>query len=213
MLLKSFHVNPLVKTLVLSDFFMLAGIGFLGPILPVFISTEIAGGDVRIAGFATAVYMAMWVLQVPIGQFLDRHHGDKDDFIFLILGAYITALSFFLFVFAEQVWQVLLIQAIAGLGRAIDLPAWYALFTRSLDKKREGYEWSLENVSVALAIGLVGALSGLVTKAYGFDVLFLIAGSVSFLGATILLLLYPAVFKKGSDTAQYGKQRNSEDTA
>lgn len=193
------QVNPLIKMLVLSDFFMLAGIGFLGPILPIFIATNISGGDVRTAGFATAIYMGMWVLQIPIGQFLDRHHGNKDDVIFLIVGAFITAFSFYLFIFARAPWHVYLIQALAGLGRAIDLPAWFALFTRGIDKRKEGFEWGLENVTAALAIGVVGALSGLVTQAYGFTTLFAVAGSVSLIGAVILLSLYSFVVKRAAE--------------
>ncbi len=180
--------------LVLSDFFMLAGIGFLGPILPIFIATGIEGGSVKTAGFATAIYMVMWILQIPIGWFIDRHDGDRDDFIFLIVGAFITTAALFLFTVAEYPWHIYAIQALAGLGRAVDLPAWYSLFTRGIDKKREGLEWGVENVTVALAVGTVGALSGLITEAYGFRTLFLVAGFTALVGTVVLVLLYHSVF-------------------
>src|SRR3989344_5393239 len=43
-------MNPIVRMLVISDFFVLAGIGFLGPILPIFIADQIPGGSVKVAG-------------------------------------------------------------------------------------------------------------------------------------------------------------------
>src|SRR3989344_1277355 len=93
-------MNPIVRMLVISDFFVLAGIGFLGPILPIFIPDRIVGGDVKVAGFASAIYMVMWVLQIPVGRFLDRTRGDWDEYIFLVIGGVFIAPALFLFSFA-----------------------------------------------------------------------------------------------------------------
>src|SRR3989344_5273167 len=193
-LLATLKINPIVRMLVISDFFILAGIGFIGPILPVFIVTQLPGGDVRTAGFASAIYMAMWVLQIPIGRFIDRTKSERDDYMFLVAGAFITAVALFLFTLAKTPAHIYLIQALAGLGRAIDLPAWYSIFTKKVDKKREGYEWGIENVSAALAVGFVSAVSGLIAKAYGFNTIFILAGTVSFIGALVLFFLYRSVF-------------------
>lgn len=183
-------INPIVRVLVLSDFFMLAGLGFLAPMLPVFVANHITGGSIKVAGFASAIYMLMWVFQLPIGWFLDKVKGERDDFIFLVIGAFITAVSLYLFIFATLPWHVYAIQALAGLSRAIDLPAWFKLFTKKLDKNREGLEWSIENVVVALAIAFVGAISGLIVETYGFKTLFILSGTTELIGASILLGLY-----------------------
>src|SRR3989344_888246 len=192
--LATLGINPIVRMLVISDFFVLAGIGFLGPILPVFIVTQLPGGDVRAAGFASAIYMAMWVFQIPIGRYLDRTKGERDDYTLLVLGAFITAIALFLFTIAKTPMHIYLIQALAGLGRAIDLPAWFGIFTRKIDKKREGYEWGVENVTAALSVGFVSAIAGLITEAYGFRALFILAGSASLIGALVLFFLYRSVF-------------------
>jgi len=189
-------MNPIVRMLVISDFFVLAGIGFLGPILPIFIVDWIPDGSVKVAGFASAIYMVMWVLQIPVGRYLDRHHGDRDEYIFLVVGGFITAVALFLFTFAQTPLHIYLIQALAGLGRAIDLPAWYKIFTKKIDRDKEGYDWGVENVTVALAVGFVSALAGLIVDAYGFRALFLIAGATATVGASILFLLYRSVFPK-----------------
>ena len=189
-------MNPIVRMLVISDFFVLAGIGFLGPILPIFIVEWIPGGSVKVAGFASAIYMVMWVLQIPVGRYLDRHRGDRDEYIFLVIGGFITAVALFLFTFAQTPLHIYLIQALAGLGRAIDLPAWYKIFTKKIDRDKEGYDWGVENVTVALAVGFVSALAGLIVDAYGFRALFLIAGATATVGASILFLLYRSVFPK-----------------
>ncbi|MBI2097245.1 MAG: MFS transporter [Candidatus Sungbacteria bacterium] len=195
--LMSLRINPIVRMLVISDFFILAGLGFIGPMLPIFIVNQIPGGDVRAAGFAAAIYMAMWVFQIPIGRYLDRTKGERDDYTFLVAGAFITSAALFLFSVAETPWHIYLIQALAGLGRAIDLPAWYSIFTRKVDKKREGYEWGVENVTAALSVGFVSAIAGLIAEAYGFRALFILAGAASFIGALVLFFLYRSVFPRG----------------
>src|SRR3989338_688171 len=189
-------MNPIVRMLVISDFLVLAGIGFLGPILPIFIADQIPGGSVKVAGFASAIYMAMWVLQIPVVRFLDRTRGDWDEYIFLVIGGFTTAAALFLFAFAETPLHIYLIQALAGLGRAIDLPAWYKIFTKKIDREKEGYDWGVENVTVALAVGFASALAGLIVDAYGFRALFLMAGGTATAGALILFILYRSVFPK-----------------
>lgn len=187
----SLSVNPVVRVLIVSDFFILAGIGFLAPVLPIFIAEEIAGGSTRVSGFAAAIYMLMWVFQLPVGWFLDSRGKERDDFIFIVLGSLITAISLALFIFAKTPLHIYLIQALAGFSRAIDLPAWYSIFTKKIDRHKESYEWSLENITVGLALAAVGAASGLIAERYGFQVLFLVAAALTFMGSVVLFLLYP----------------------
>lgn len=183
-------VNPIIRILIISDFFILFGLGFFNPILAVFITDRIDGGNVQIAGFAAAIYFAMWIFQIPIGRYLDKNHGDVDDFWFLFSGAAITSIVPFLYLFTSQPWHIYSLQALLGLGRAIDLPPWYALFTRRIDKTKEGFDWSLENVVAGAALAGAGALGGTIAKFYGFETVFIVSGILSIIGSAIILFLY-----------------------
>lgn len=189
-------INPVIRTLVVSDLFVLSGIGLFSPILAIFIANQIQGGDTQVAGFAAAIYFAMWIFQIPVGKYLDRNHGDRDDFWFLIAGSFLTSIVPFLYLFASLPWHVYLLQSIMGLGRALDLPPWYALFTRRIDKSREGFDWSVENVAAGLGLAATGALGGTLAKWYGFQAVFLLAGVLSIIGSSVLIFIHKYAYKK-----------------
>ena len=66
-------VGRLVKFFVISDFFLLAGWGFIDPIFSVFIVQHIAGGTLITVGIAAAIYWILKsILQIPIAKYLDR---------------------------------------------------------------------------------------------------------------------------------------------
>lgn len=191
-------INPVIRILILSDLFVLSAIGFFNPILAIFVTGHIRGGDAQVAGFAWAIYFVMWAIQIPVGKYLDKNHGDRDDFWFLITGAFIASLVPFLYLWASMPWHVYMLQALLGLGRGLDLPPWFALFTRRIDKTREGYEWGIENVVAGLGLAASGALGGTIVKFYGFEAAFVLAGILSFVGASTLILLYRHIYKKGA---------------
>ena len=87
-------INKVIKILVLSDLATLFGWGLVSPILAIFIIGQIQGGDARVAGMAVGIYwLVKSALQVPISRYLDRNHGEKDDYYFLIIGTFLASLS------------------------------------------------------------------------------------------------------------------------
>ena len=93
-----------------------------------------------------------------------------------------------LHLFAKEPWHLYVIQAAYGFVMAWAVPAWYAIFTRHVDKWRISFEWSLESVfSVGLAAAGAAALGGYVVDRFGFEVL-LVAASVLSLAASLILL-------------------------
>ena len=87
-------VSKLVKFFVISDFFLLAGWGFIDPVFSVFIVQRIAGGTLITVGIAAAIYWILKsVLQIPMAQYLDKTPGEKDDFMTLIGGILLAGIS------------------------------------------------------------------------------------------------------------------------
>lgn len=189
-------LNPVVRILVISDLFVLSGIGLFNPVLAIFVTDRIQGGDAQVVGFAAALYFGMWIFQIPVGRYLDRNHGDRDDFWFLLAGSFLTSTVPFLYLWASLPWHVYALQMLMGLGRAVDLPPWYALFTRRIDKSREGFDWSVENVAAGLGLAATGAIGGTVAKWYGFDAVFVLAGVLSVIGSSILIFLHKFAYEK-----------------
>lgn len=53
---KIFPFNKVIKVLVLTDFALFTGFGFVLPIFAIFITEHIQGGDIKMAGFAAFIY-------------------------------------------------------------------------------------------------------------------------------------------------------------
>lgn len=182
-------INKVIKVLILSDFVLMAGWGLIIPILAIFVVDKIEGGDASVVGIAIGVY---WVLksliQIPIGRFLDRTTGEKDDYYFLIFGTGLASLVPIGFIFATLPWHMYALQGIHALGMALAIPSWGGVFIRHIDKGKEAMTWGIESSSLGIGIGIAGIVGGIVAKSFGFIPLFI---GVSVLGiiATLLFLL------------------------
>ncbi len=191
------RINKIVRYFIISDLFFVGGWGLINPILAIFIVDEIAGATLTTVGLAAAVY---WILkavfQIPIGLYLDRNKGEKDDFYTLVLGLFLASVTAFLFVFIDRIWQLFVLQAFHAIAFAFYTPAWNAIFTRHIDKNRYAFDWSLDSAIVAFAAGLSGAISGLVAGTYGFDVVFLAAAVLTMIAAVVIFSLPDIVLPK-----------------
>lgn len=185
---KQFKISAVVQFLTYSDVLMMSGWGMVNPILAVFFSDHIIGGDLKFAGLASTIYFLVKSLfQIPIARYIDKHKGEKDDYIFMIIGSVLISLSAFLFVLAKYPWHVYIIQVIYGFGGAFSFPTWMALFTRHVDKNKEGLEWSLYYTSVDIGTALAAGLGGFIASTFGYQILFWIVGMGSVLGTFMLI--------------------------
>lgn len=189
-------VNKIIKTLVLGDVLFFSAFGLIGPIFAVFVTGQIPGATVATAGFAATINLLIRAaLQMPIARYIDKHKGEKDDFFLMVIGSLLVSLVPFIYLFIETIPQLYLAQALLGIGGAFANPGWYAIFTRHIDKTKEGTEWTLENVSVALAAAGAAALGGLIASKFGFQTLFLMVGILAFVGLVIQISLYSTVIE------------------
>lgn len=183
-------INKIIKILVLSDLVFWLGWGLIGPVFAIFILQNIEGGSAAIAGFATAVFwLVKSVARIPIGVFLDSFNGEKDDYWFMTGGLFIAALIPFGYVYASQPWHLYLLEAIRGLGMAMSLSGWSAIFSRHLDKGKEATEFGIDATAVGLGTGISGALGGLAVTHFSFQHVFIATGFLGLIGAFLLLLL------------------------
>ena len=185
------RISHTVKTLIESDFLINAGFSVFAPVFAVFVTRQIVNGTIEVVGFAAAIAQVVKaILQIPVARWLDRNHGEYDDFYSMVTGSCIVALTPFLYLFATQAWHVYVIQGLFGVGTALAVPPWYAIFTRHIDKMRENVEWSLESVAIGIGGGGAAALSGIVVAQFGFRAAFLLGGLLAILGALMQIRIY-----------------------
>lgn len=184
-------INHTIRTLIIGDFMTNAGFSVFAPIFALFFTGQIEGGTLANVGFAAAITQIFKsVLQIPIAKFLDKNHGEYDDFYSLIFGSFIVASVPFLYIFASKVSHIYLIQAIYGIGMSFVIPPWYAIFSRHLDKQQESTEWSLDSVTIGIAVSSAAALGGVLATRFGFTRVFLIGGILAIMGAIQQIRIY-----------------------
>jgi len=177
-------INHVVKTLVLSDFFINAGFSVFAPIFAIFVTKQVEGGTLAVVGFAAAIFQIFKSgLQIPIAKYLDKNHGEYDDFYSMVLGTSLIALVPFLYLFATKTSHIFMIQALYGIGASFAIPPWYAIFTRHIDKMQENVEWSLDSIAIGIGAATSAALGGLLAQKFGFQFVFILGGVFAVVGA------------------------------
>lgn len=191
-------INKVIKILIASDFVLNSGWGLLAPVFAIFLVQKIALGSAaegaKIAGFASLTY---WIvkssLQIPIGGYLDKKRGEKDDFWFMVLGTFLTGLTPFGYLIARFAWHIYAFQTIHAIGMAMVVPSWSAIFTRHIDKGKEAFEWGVESTSLGFGAGIAGAIGGILVALFGFNVIFILVGTFTIISAFLLLLIHKEI--------------------
>lgn len=184
-------MNPVVKFLTISDILMLGGFALIGPIFAVFITDQVVGGSIEVIGIAEGIYLTVRsVMQMPFGRLIDRIKGEKDDFLFMLIGSILLALIPVFYIFCDTPAKLYAVQFLYGLVSAATLPTWLAIFTRHIDRDREGAEWGLYQTAAGLSSAACASLGGFLAAAYGFTALFLTVSALCFVGALFLSSIY-----------------------
>jgi MFS family permease len=177
-------INHVVKTLVLSDLYINAGFSVFAPVFAVFVTKQVEGGTLAVVGFAAAIFQIFKSgLQIPIARYLDKNHGEYDDFYSMVLGTSLIAAVPFMYLFATTANHIYIIQALYGIGASFAIPPWYAIFTRHVDKMQENVEWSLDSIAIGVGAALSAAGGGLLAERFGFQFVFLLGGMLAVFGA------------------------------
>ena len=184
-------INHVIRTLVISDLFINAGFSVFGPVFAVFVTKQITGGSLEVIGFAAAIFQIFKSgLQIPIARYLDKNHGEYDDFYSMIFGTALVVLVPFAYIFASSANHIYLIQAIYGIGAAFTIPPWYAIFSRHLDKMRENVEWSMDSIAIGVGAAGAAAVGGILAERFGFQFVFIIGGILAVFGGIQQLRIF-----------------------
>ena len=80
-------LNQVILVIVMAYFVLTTAAGLLPPLFAVFVTTQIAGATVASVGLAITIYWtAKSVIQLFVARFIDKNHGEIDDFYFFLIG-------------------------------------------------------------------------------------------------------------------------------
>jgi MFS family permease len=185
-------VNPVIRFLIISDTVLVGAAGLLGPIFALFIEDFIRGGNAAVAGIAASIYLfTKSVFQVPIAHFIDRVRGEKDDFWILFVFTILAALIPLFYLIIDSPLELYAVQFVLGAFTAFTFPTYMAIFTRPIDKEKEGTEWGVYFTLTDLTSAALAAIGGYVATLQGFPTLIILVVIVSCLGSLLLLPIKP----------------------
>ena len=188
-------MNKVIRILIISDFFLLSGWGLIAPIFAIFITQQIKGGDAQVAGIAAGIYWITKAVLLPfVGKYLDRNHGEKDDFWFMFGGLFIASIVPIGFIFASTIPHIYFLQFIHAAGMALASPSWGAVFVRHIDKGKEALEYASSSTAISFGAGVAAITGGWVVVHLGYPVVFVAASIFSFASAFILFLIAQNLF-------------------
>lgn len=189
-------INPIIRFLIISDTVLIGAAGLLGPIFALFIQDFIQGGNEAVAGLAAGIYLfTKSIFQIPIAHFIDKVRGEKDDFWLMFICTILIALVPLLYLFIDTPLQLYGVQFILGLFTAFTFPTYMAIFTRHIDKEKEGTEWGVYFTLTDLTSATLAAIGGFLASSQGFPTLIIAVVCVSVIGALFLWPIKPYIKK------------------
>lgn len=185
-------MNPVIRFLILSDTVMFGSAGLLGPIFALFITDFIQGGNAEVAGVAAGIYLfTKSIFQIPFAHFIDKIRGERDDFWFMLVFSVLMALVPLLYLWVNTPMQLYATQFILGILTAFTYPSWMAIFTRHIDKKKEGTEWGIYFTLTDLIGAAFSAIGGYVATSHGFHYVIIVVVIMAFMGSLVLIPIRP----------------------
>jgi MFS family permease len=189
---KDWKIGTLVRRFVLLDLLLWGGWGLITPILAVFILEKVGDSNLLTVGVASAIYwLVNAITQLVSAGFIDEKKGEVDDAKFLSIGLFIASLAAFSFLLVESTWHLFLAVALQGFAFGLYSPSWTAIFSRHLDNGHYALDWSLDRTSIAIFSAITAISGGAIAEFFGFEVIFGLAGVLSFLSCVVILRLPP----------------------
>jgi len=202
-------INKFIKILISTDFILSSSWGLISPIFAIFLIEGIIDNPIeaaKVAGFSSLIYWVLKsILQIPISNYLDKNHGEVDDFYFLMTGVCLTSFVPFGFAFSSLVWHIYTLEALHAIGMAMVIPSRSAMFTRHIDKGQEAYEWAINSTCLGIGAGITGAVGGVIASVYSFRIVFILTGIFSFLSAFAVFLIKNEVKSTNEKVARVSK--------
>ncbi len=184
-----FHVNPLVKSFIVSEAFVWSSWNFFFPIFAIFAATGVQGGNIQFAAFAYSFHLIIRVLvELASCKYLPES-SDRSKIKITIFGLILISIAYIGFSFSKTILPILFFYSLVGAGFGIATPAKNSLFSTHLDKNKEPTEWGIYDAAVFISMAFATALGGFVASQYGFQVLFLVASLMNII-SIIPYLLY-----------------------
>jgi MFS family permease len=162
------------------------GVGFIGPLLPLY-ARDLGAAGIALGMIFSGFSMARLVLTPFIGRLSDKR-GRK---VFLAVGLAILSLFSLAYLRVETAGQLILVRALHGASAGLVIPIAQAYIGEISPKGREGTYMGTFTVSLFLAFGIGPLLGGPLADRLGMEAPFIVMGTLAATSFLLVLLFLP----------------------
>jgi len=186
-------MNRTLKLLIISDIFVFGGLGFVTPILSIFIKDNLIGGTILAAGIASMIFL---MTHATLQLLFAYKFNPKDRIWMLCVGTALIALVPFGYIFSTHVLHIYIIEFVYGIGAAFAYPSWSSLFTSNLEKGKRGFQYSIYSSSVGIGTAITAGVGAWLAERTSFQLVFGLTGLLAIIGLLILFKLDRKILRK-----------------
>jgi MFS family permease len=174
-------MNKSLKTLFTFNAIFVFASYLLGPLYAIFVKNIV--GDVLAISITTSVLL----VSTTLFTYLISKYGDKvkEKEYLLIAGYFVRAVVWFLFIFANSLQTIIILQSLLGMGEAFGSSSFSAIFAEHLDRNQHVHEYANWHLTSTLVGSISTVVGGIIVSRFGFSYLFLlmsILATISFFG-------------------------------
>jgi len=177
--------NKALRILLITNSFVLLAGAMLGPIYALFV-TDI-GGDLLDASLTGGIFaLAAGITTLIAGRYVDKN---KREELIVAFGYGMIGIGFILFIFVNSIWFLFAVQILMGISEAIYAPAFDALYSKHITKKKAGREWGAWEATNYFSIAIGAVIGGFIASKFGFTPLFIAMAALCFMSALYIVHL------------------------
>ncbi|MBD3347624.1 MAG: MFS transporter [Candidatus Eisenbacteria bacterium] len=162
------------------------GVGFIGPLLPLY-ARDLGAAGLSLGMIFAGFSVARFGLSPFIGRLSDKH-GRK---IFLAIGLAVYSCFSFAYMMAETASHLVLVRVLHGASSGMVIPVAQAYVAEIAPEGREGTFMGAFMVSLFTAFGIGPLLGGPLADRFGMETPFYAMGGLSALALVLVLLFLP----------------------
>ena len=168
-ILPNAKLNKSLKILIATNTAMVFVMGIFSPFYAVFVQK--IGGSIAFAGFSWAIFaIVAGILTFLFGRWQIKV---KEQELLLVLGYFIRGLVFLSYAFMGSVIQLIITQVVWGVGAALGVPAFDAIYSSHTNKSNSIIQWGQWEGVASIATGLAAITGGILIQTVGYFPIFI----------------------------------------
>lgn len=184
-------MHKILRSLMISDLFILSSYSLVQPVFAIYILKSIPDATITSVGVALSVALfTRSVFQILIAKWTDEEKGNKRELYSLLVGSLLISIVPIGFALSSSIIHIYLAQFVYGFSQALSYPSWRVLFSRFIRNDKAGFEWGVYDTITSLGMAAAAAIGAYFAEQYSFSILFVIVSVFSFIGTGFIVHMF-----------------------